>query len=617
MVKLVELECPNCGGRMKKSGKTTAKCPHCDAEFLIDDEQPDTVINIYNEPESKKNSTNAIAILFIFIAILAVLIILLVISVSQSDGTDGQKEMPGGVSQGKQNVESETPQGLKSAFYQQLVTAIYGKPYTEVSDAELREITSLSIYATEENLVAEYSRNDGSVQKVSLAPDTPKNNKDLSNFKGLKKIKVYSSLDREHVAGLEELTEIWSYNTLSELIEIVDDPAKITGLYVSRDDDLSKLAAFPNLEKLELYAYSITNIDKLAELKNLKSLIITAGDNILSWNVLHTMSKLEVLEIDSESLKNISFVEQMDHLRELSLIGTDVIQVAPLKGKVGLKKLVLDNNYEMIDYTSLSTLSGLEELVLDLNESEYMPDVSAWTNLKSLEISGIADAGFLRHLTNLEHLSIAGVYCETLGAMENLQKLESLEIAKVSGDLEQLSNLSVLKSLKKLDIHMMDVYGNVDAFFQISSLEEININDCSFGLNLDTIPENTNLKILRMNRVKFWENIYVQYDGMITMVDYDNINLPEKMDFLGKFPNLEEVYLQGNKLSDVTFAESLPKLRVLDITNNYVTDLRPLGGLEELETVLCGSNPVSQGLDLGEDVWVNVNSVTEEKPLWR
>lgn len=48
------------------------------------------------------------------------------------------------------------------------------------------------------------------------------------------------------------------------------------------------------------------------------------------------------------------------------------------------------------------------------------------------------------------------------------------------------------------------------------------------------------------------------------------------------------------------FTKYLPNLRKLDITNNYVTDLRPLAELPNLDTVWFAENSISQGLDLGE-----------------
>ena len=48
----------------------------------------------------------------------------------------------------------------------------------------------------------------------------------------------------------------------------------------------------------------------------------------------------------------------------------------------------------------------------------------------------------------------------------------------------------------------------------------------------------------------------------------------------------------------------MKNLRKLDITDNYVTDLRPLTELQNPDAVWCAENSISQGLDLGENVIV-------------
>jgi uncharacterized repeat protein (TIGR02543 family) len=91
------------------------------------------------------------------------------------------------------------------------------------------------------------------------------------------------------------------------------------------------------------------------------------------------------------------------------------------------------------------------------------------------------------------------------------------------------------------------------------------------------LPETMPAKNLTLRAT--WE----RNNRIVTYLDYDEVALADHMDFVGKFPNLEELYLQGNKLTDVTCAESLPQLTKLDVTDNYITDLRPLQKLIKLQ----------------------------------
>ena len=280
------------------------------------------------------------------------------------------------------------------------------------------------------------------------------------------------------------------------------------------------------------------------------------------------------------------------------------------------KKVDLQDNIELSDYSALSSLDGLEELTLELGSDASMPDASNWDKLHTLSVKGASDISFMESLIGLKTLYLEGADCNTFGVFSSLQNLEYLQIGSVHGDLNNLDMLTHLSMLKVLDMSGMTVYGNVEAVFSIASLEEININDCSFGLNFDAVPAHTNLKKLHMNRLCLWENIVVQYDGGFTYVDYDEVSVADKIDVVKKFSNLEELYLQGNKLANISFVENLPHLKKLDITNNYVTDLRPLQRLNQFEIVWCGQNAIAQGTDLGADVTVILDSDEEEKEWW-
>ena len=349
----------------------------------------------------------------------------------------------------------------------------------------------------------------------------------------------------------------------------------------------------------------------------MKTLEIVNGDAITDFGVLHSLKQLENLHLETEQLKDISFVEKMSNLQELSLENTIVIDISALEGKTSLKTVILQDNGEISDYSALSSLSGLEELTLEVGSKAQMPDANNWTKLHTLSIAGVSDISFMQSLTELKKLYLRGADCSTFDVFASLQNLEYLQIGSVYGDLDNLNMLTSLSKLKVLDMSGITVYGNVEAIFSIASLEEININDCSFGMNFDAIPEHTNLKVLHMNRLRLWENIVVQYDGAFTYVDYDDVELVDNIDVVKKFGNLEELYLQGNKLINISFVESLPNLKKLDITNNYVTDLRPLQQLSQFEIVWCGQNAISQGSDLGANVTVVLDSEEEEKEWWK
>ena len=96
-----------------------------------------------------------------------------------------------------------------------------------------------------------------------------------------------------------------------------------------------------------------------------------------------------------------------------------------------------------------------------------------------------------------------------------------------------------------------------------------------------------------MKEVSLKENFYVETSGGFTNLWYDDVTLEGHTDFLTRFPNLEELYLDGNQLTDIQFAASLKSLTHLGLNNNYVTDLSPLNQAESLEFLDIRQNPVT------------------------
>lgn len=43
MLRLVEMECPNCGGALKRIKRDTCKCQYCNSYFLIDRDKENIV----------------------------------------------------------------------------------------------------------------------------------------------------------------------------------------------------------------------------------------------------------------------------------------------------------------------------------------------------------------------------------------------------------------------------------------------------------------------------------------------------------------------------------------------------------------------------------------------
>ena len=82
------------------------------------------------------------------------------------------------------------------------------------------------------------------------------------------------------------------------------------------------------------------------------------------------------------------------------------------------------------------------------------------------------------------------------------------------------------------------------------------------------------------------------FDGHYSILKLESCNL-KNIDFLNKFTSLEELYLKGNSIVDISILSSLKKLKVLDLNYNKVGNIKPLSCLENLNTLYLESNPIS------------------------
>ena len=54
------------------------------------------------------------------------------------------------------------------------------------------------------------------------------------------------------------------------------------------------------------------------------------------------------------------------------------------------------------------------------------------------------------------------------------------------------------------------------------------------------------------------------------------------------FPNLEQLYVQKGDIHTIDFVKEMEHLRILDITDNYISDISALHELPSSEKLYCG-----------------------------
>lgn len=485
---------------------------------------------------------------------------------------------------------------------------LFDKEISEITEEELASITSLDFYYQDyyyKKVRCEMNTGGESIVEELSLGDVSMYDSDFSIFPNLTSLHMgygdIASLD-----GLPHLTNLSTNLTPFEIAELID-PAQITSLTLNDlffSSDFSSIEEFTNLVSLSFDAYHVESFDILPELKNLKALTIEDAQNVTSLRILYDMPQLEYLHLDCEGLRDIGFVSSMPNLRSLTVWYSELKDISVLADcKDTLTALDLRYNYELHDYDVVSELTNLESLSLyvmyDFEEPIEIPQLSNMPNLTHLMLGNFDELSGLAGAPGLQSLALHDVYVYDMSALASLQNLTSLELYDMSVEPSALESVMELTGLEYLSINSSFIWGNAQQLLSLPNLKELHMEDCDAGFDVNGLTPNNNLEVLNMNHAK----LYVLENGKWNYGEDDTyLSLSEHSSFFMNYPNLRELYVAEHELDNVAFAIYLPHLEVLDITDNYVTNLTTLTLLSDLKIVMCYNNPIVYDAGLGNKV---------------
>lgn len=655
-MKMVEIKCPSCGGKLKVEDSQTKliTCEYCGSQFLLDDEkvQHITNYNIYQTTPSGKDQGNGAKIaLGAGLACAGVLLAAFILS-SGSGSSSGPRTAPpsipaytrpagyvGKEGEAEEEVrEGETAPKADSPLFHAMTWEMFQKEPSEISPEDLAGVRYLKVETSLEtdrvwySFDDPYSEKEPVVQTASFgAMDWEP--QDAAAFTGLVKLDLGSGLSRVRtLKGLKELKGITAGNVeISGIKDMLGDPAQITELQLKGITSMEGIASFENLERLTVRDYPDTNLKQLVPLKRLNNLSLedtVDSDSIIStdkdkirvkdYSAISVMSGLKSLYLNSDIIKDIGFIKGLPALEDLTLEDTAVISLASLSEMPALRSLTLLGNNKVQDFGPVGTATGLTSLSIDKMTSQPDPDLSSLSGLEKLDIKGFMSISSVRGLSGLKELSIHNCNVDQADALSSLTGVERLTFYSVwnsQGNLRSLDFLKGMTGLKYADFtgnldgtgwsgynYLVEVYGDVSSIFNHQGLEELYLDNGKFEINFDKIKENPGLRVLSLRNMELHKNYYVESYGGMTSVWYDDVKLGEHMDILSRFPNLEELYLDSNELTDLNFAAGLKNLKRLGLKDNYITDLSPLKQAEFLEYLDIRDNPVGEVGDVGNGV---------------
>lgn len=496
----------------------------------------------------------------------------------------------------------------ESELFQQFLAKLFEKDYQKVTAKELAQVTALHLYEKEGYLIIAYTLNGDSTGSFYFNQNSL-NSTDFACFPQLQSLEIHNSLSTGALDGLTKLTKLSCRNSPQELLSIID-PLQLTELEIDNDlflQGIENIEAFSNVEHLRLESVHAKDLSPLLKLEHLTTLELIDCERVEDFSALYQMPQLESLTVDSNKLRDISFVSNMPNLKELSIQNSLVIKLDALADCADtLQKLDLSSNYKVADrnYTVVSQLTNLTQLTLtasyDHEDPPFLPQLANMPKLTQLSIQGYDDFSPIADAPLLEKVTLTRCYANDYSALESLPHLMSLCLNDISIMENTLETVGKLTSLEQLYLDDDFIWGDCNTLLNLPNLKEYSMKDCTTGFDVNNIQLNENLKILYLSHITTKALVDGKWDYQSN--NENNFYLADYADIFQNYPNLEELYLAENTLSDVTFAKELKHLKVFDITDNYVTDLSPLSELAELKSILCARNAVVNNGGLRTDI---------------
>ena len=265
------------------------------------------------------------------------------------------------------------------------------------------------------------------------------NLQDLSPLSGLK------NLETLVLPGNSQIRDLTPISGLTNLREFSMSGDSSTGVY--QIADLSPLAGLTNLERLSV---TISGVDSLEPLRNLKKLtylflngegayqdfspiseltelqtlrLIGTGNSQMApgdLQFISNLTQLKTLELHFDGTLSLRGIEGLTALETVTLMyhnGDDAfcVDIEAISGLTNLKELTLCIDHRVLDLSPLVPLQDLRALTLFCQGSDWakpsltdLTPIGQLSNLQSLALyeRNITDISPLRNLTNLQNLLV-------------------------------------------------------------------------------------------------------------------------------------------------------------------------------------------------------------------
>jgi internalin A len=352
------------------------------------------------------------------------------------------------------------------------------------------------------------------------------------------------------------LKNYYRVNTGNEVIELVLDDCKISSIMY--------FLAFSKLEKLSL-----------------------ANNRIKEIGALKTLTKIRFLDVQNNIIEDIISLKELRELSHLNIAGNKVRDLSPVYNqlKSGVleymnadfndtvyppTKIALSHNSEIVEWFETTWQFAREKINENLNQQDEHLDLGR---------CGITDLSFFPELyrcVHLKRLTLSNEWAEYIDG--DWQRITSSNkglqnnIFHIPTDIISLQNLEVLicggdwRSKKEKAIWNRWRIKSFALFTKLRNLTYLNLSN-------NKIRSVSSLgKLQRLKEIHLNNNEIMSFDNNVMLFE------------------LEEIYLSNNSLRDITFLNTFPSIKTIDLHANYIKDLTPI-------------RKIIEGLDIHDTKW--------------
>lgn len=248
--------------------------------------------------------------------------------------------------------------------------------------------------------------------------------------------------------------------------------------------DIDKIKLFSNYKVLDLSYQNLSTLKDLEGMTELVNLNLANNqltlEDIESQEILKSMKNLKELTLDNNNLKSIKVINELSNLTSLSLRGTivNLQEIEDIISSLNPVRVGTDT-LKTIENCSISKITKLS-LSYSYNQLRRIPDLSKFTNLVSLRMTGNSSVENIEEISKISSLELLDLAkTELHGKMIDFSKLTNLKILNLSQNTlwsEDLENLKALKYNSNLSIDLKNnSIVNANALLELKSSTTIDL----------------------------------------------------------------------------------------------------------------------------------------------